>query len=152
MPFILRISCPTIERVVERHSRLKLFEIIAVHARETQREGEQSGGLRGEIMAVCVRAPHNCRHGIKGGYREFKFAQERIETARLAAMAEGYVFHIKRSCGKLLRDERNILRGDEEELSMRIDETPNQPRTGDAVNLGSMARDPNRAALRIGGW
>ena len=54
-----RVAAPAVERVVQRHAGLELFEIVVEHARQAERSGEQSGRFRRQIGPSGVGAAHH---------------------------------------------------------------------------------------------
>ena len=52
-----RVAAPAVEGVVQTHAGLELLEIVAVHARQAERGGEQAGALRRELGPRRIGAP-----------------------------------------------------------------------------------------------
>src|SRR5262245_42154051 len=63
------VAAPPVERVIERHSGFELGKVVGVHPRQSQRGGEQAGGLRSGIEVPGIGATHDggeaqqCRRG-----------------------------------------------------------------------------------------
>ena len=51
-----RVASPAVEGVIECHARLKLLEIIGVHARQAKRGGEQTRRFGRKIESGGIRA------------------------------------------------------------------------------------------------
>ena len=67
-------------------------------------------------------------------------------------MAPEYVFDVERHGFKARGDAIDFGRRNEQENGARVDETADQPGTGNAVDLRPRPRDPDRASLRIALW
>ena len=64
-------------------------------------------------------------------------------------MAPEHALHVERRRAEALGDRGHFGRRNEEENGGRIDEAPDQPGTGDAVDLRTLARHPDGAASRV---
>jgi hypothetical protein len=62
-------------------------------------------------------------------------------------MAPEHAFDVEGRGVEWLCDCGDLGRFDEKEDSVRIDEPPNEPGAGDAIDLGPLTRHPNRATL-----
>src|SRR6266513_1359787 len=71
-------------------------------------------------------------------------ADERVEAAALAFVRKVHVGDVVRGRVALLRRGEHLLRRNVEEFRSGIDEAREQPRAGDAVDLGPLARHPAR--------
>ena len=67
-------------------------------------------------------------------------------------MTPEYVLNVEGSGVEALADRDHLRRRHEQEHRVRIDESPDQPGAGDAVDLGPSAGHPDGATLRIAGW
>jgi hypothetical protein len=82
---------------------------------------------------------------------EPEFLDHDVEGAKLVAMRPEHALplNIEGRCRKLLRHRHDLGRRDVEEYGVGVDETPNEPRTGDTVNLRARSCHPNRAAVAV---
>src|SRR5258705_9554282 len=69
-------------------------------------------------------------------------AQDRVERATLALVGEFDALDVVRRSARLLGDREHLLGRDVDEFRPRIDEAPDHPGTGDAVDLRALAGDP----------
>ena len=75
-------------------------------------------------------------------------ADEAVERAQLAVMLKRLgAGDVVWRCAGLFGDLKDLLRWNVEKLGVRLDETPDQPWAGDAVNLGVFAGDPLHDSL-----
>ena len=72
-----------------------------------------------------------------------------VEGAEVATMTPEHIVHIKWCSAEPVRDRHHLGGCHEQENGLRVDEAPDQPGAGDAVHLGSRARNPHRAALGV---
>src|SRR5262245_63920082 len=79
---------------------------------------------------------------VERGILDAVDAQDGVERAALAFMRKLDAFDIVGRPAGLSGDVENILGRDVDELGLRIDEAPDQPRAGDAVDLRALARHP----------
>ena len=100
-------------------------------------------------MAVRVCPAHNGCDRIKRGGRQTKFGHEGVKATRLAVMAKADILDIKRRRAEFLSNEHHILRRDKQELRMRINKAPYEPRASDTINLWPVSSDPNGSALIV---
>ena len=87
MGFLTGVAAPAIEGVIEQHPSFELFEIVGVHPRETERNGEQARCFRREVEARGVGGPHDGGQPAEGVDREAKLLDHDVESAELAAVA-----------------------------------------------------------------
>src|SRR3954447_4319955 len=69
-------------------------------------------------------------------------AKDGVERAALAFVGEFDPVNVVGRSARLFGDVEHVLGWDVNELRLRIDETPDQPWTGDAVDLRPFARHP----------
>src|SRR5215831_10091036 len=79
---------------------------------------------------------------VEGRILDAVDAHDGIEGAALAFVGEFDAFDVIGRSARRFGDVENVLGGDVDELRLRIDEAPDQPRTGDAVDFRALARDP----------
>ena len=60
-----RVAAPAVERVVEGHAGLELREVVGVHPRQAERNGEQSGGFRREVGPCRVGAANDACEALQ---------------------------------------------------------------------------------------
>src|ERR1700674_809891 len=65
-----------------------------------------------------------------------------IERTTLALMREFHTIDVVRNSTCLLSNSKDLILRDIDEFCIRIDEAPNQPGTGDAVDLRVLSRHP----------
>src|SRR5260370_11632889 len=69
-------------------------------------------------------------------------AQNGIERAALAFMREFHAIDVVGYPARLLSDGKDLILRDVDELGIGIDEPPDQPGPGDAVDLRMLSRQP----------
>src|ERR1700726_5182990 len=69
-------------------------------------------------------------------------AQDGVERAALAFMGEFHPIDVVRNSAGLLRDGDDLILGNIDEFRVGIDEAPDEPGTGDAVDLRVFSRHP----------
>ena len=94
----------------------------------------------------CRRRARCAASCSSGSRLELELLDHGVEGARLAAMAPEHALDVERRRTEALGNGRDLGRRHEQEHGRRIDEAPDQPRAGDAVDLGPRARHPDRAA------
>src|ERR1700735_1279466 len=100
------VAAPAIECVVKSKAGFELFEIVGIHARQTERSREQTRRFRREIEAICVGSAHYLRQPQQRRRPKAEFLNHHIEGAGLAAMTPEHPFDIEwsraePSCGRL---------------------------------------------------
>src|SRR5262245_12600322 len=138
----LKTAAPGIERVVHHHPVFEHFVIVGKVRGEPERDREQAAALRGEIVARCIGASHDCREMVEGRILDAVDAHDGIEGAAIAFVGEFDALDVIGRCARRFGNVENVLGGDVDEFRLRIDEAPDQPRTGDAVDFRALARDP----------
>src|SRR5919204_467360 len=112
-----------------------------------ERDSRESGRLRREFEPRSVRAAHDDGELLERGIAEPVMLEERVEAAKLAVVREVHVGDVVGHRVALFRGVEHLLRWHVQELRLRIDEARNEPGTGDAVDLGSLARHPSGAGV-----
>src|SRR6184192_560143 len=79
---------------------------------------------------------------IKGQIVDVIKIHDRIERAAVTDVAELNVFDVIGCSANLCSDFGHIVRRDVDEFGVRIDEAADEPRTGNAIDLGMLARHP----------
>ena len=115
MRFLARVASPAIEGVIERHARRELLEIVGVHARQSERGGEQPGRFGRKIEARGVGASDDRRKLRERLGSKSQFVEHRVERAELAAVAPEDPFDIEWSAVEALRDRLHFRWRDEQE-------------------------------------
>lgn len=118
-------------------------------ARQAKRHGQQARRLGGQIQAGGVGAAHDHRQPVQGRNGQAEFSQHHVKAAQVAAVAEEHAFDVEGGGVVAFGHALDLGRGDEQDHRARIDKAADQPGTGDAVDLGPRARDPDRAALPV---
>ena len=88
-------------------------------------------------------------HFCKGWHGKAKFPDHRVKRATKASMRPETRRHVKCSCVEFFGYGFNLVWLHKHENGFVIDETADQPRASDAINLGPMARDPQGVAVFI---
>jgi len=86
--------------------------------------------------------------GRECGVAQAEALQHYLEAAAVALVGELGLEHVE---AQLSRHRRVGLAGDEFELGLGVDEPPDQPGAGDAIDVDALARDPAPALERIRG-
>lgn len=112
----------------------------------------QPGGLRGEVVTRRVGAAHDRCQGLQRRLRQLVLTNKGIEAAPFAVMREPL------GAGDVVGNGPGLCRNGEhpvsrhiEKFGIRLDEAADQPRTGDTVDLGVLARDPFRGHAALPG-
>ena len=143
------IPAPAVEGVVEQHACLELLEVVAEHARKAERGREEAGRLRREIEPRGVGGAHDRRQTVERRAGEAERLDHRVEGAALALMAPEHAVNVERCGIEALGHRLYLGRGHEQEDGIGVDEAPDEPGTGDAIDLGPRARHPDRASGRV---
>ena len=85
----------------------------------------------------------------RGRRRQTELLDHHVERTEFAAMTPEHVFDIERNGVEALADRDNLGRRHEQKHRVRIDEAPDQPGAGDAVDLRPRAGHPDGAALGV---
>jgi hypothetical protein len=117
--------------------------IVRKIRRKAQRQGSQPGGLRRQIEPRGIGSPDDDREGVECRIVDVIDPQKCIEATQLAVVREGLRARdvVGRGAGRG-GDIKDPLGRNVEKAGLRVDETPDQPRTGDAVDLWPLAGDP----------
>ena len=145
-----RVAAPAIERVVERDAGLELFEIVIIHPRQAERGREQPGRLRSRDRAARYRrrAPWLPAATAAGVARpNSSTITSKVQSS--PRWLQNTFFDVEGRGVEALADRDHLGRRDEQKHRVRIDEAPDQPGAGDAVDLRPRAGDPDGAALRV---
>ena len=102
-------------------------------------------------MPVGIRAAHDRRQTRERVGLQAELFEHGVETAVVASMAPEYPVDIEWRGVEFFRDSEHLGGRHEQELRARIDESPDQPRAGHAIDFRSMARNPQGCAGRGGG-
>jgi hypothetical protein len=147
--FLGGVAAPPKERIVERHRRLKLRKVVLVHARIAERCCQETRTLRGEVGPRGVGTSYDLGQVKEGSRPQSELLDHRVECAGLAAMTPEYAFDVERRGIEAFCDAHHFRRDDEEEDRLRVDEPPDQPGAGDAIDLWPVTRNPEGPALLI---
>ena len=101
----------------------------------------QTGRFRSQLSIRRIGAANDFRDLVQRRVGESVFLQNRVKRTQRPIVAQLHAFHVEGNRVFALGKRRYIRRSDEVELGLRIDEAVNQPRTGDAVDLGVGSRD-----------
>src|ERR1700752_4915904 len=102
-------------------------------------------------MACRVGAADDDCQPVQGRVLQSIVSDKTVEGAQLPIMGERFGARDVVRCGSgLLGDGEDALCRDVQELGVRFEETPDQPWTGDAVDLRTFPRDP--LAHEISPW
>jgi hypothetical protein len=140
--FSSNVTTPCEECIVDDESVLELLVIVAVVVREPERDREQSRCLRSEIQARSIRAAHDERELMQRGIVDFVFREQRVEAAQRPFVRELDTLDVERHSSRFRSALHDLGRRREQKLGAGIDEAPDEPWTGDTVDLGTFASDP----------
>jgi hypothetical protein len=119
---------------------------------QSLRDREQPGRLRREVEPAGVRPAHDEREPLQRGVVQPELRKKGVEAAELALVAELHVGDVIGGGGLFRRNLLHLARGHVQELGVRVDVAAHEPRAGDAVDFGPLARHPpRRGAFRFGG-
>ena len=138
----MAVPRPSVERIIYHHANLQLLQIIAELPRQTDRNRQQTRGLRCKVMAVGICRTHDKRQTVQrlGGQPEL--GDQRVKRAGLTAMRPKGAVDVKRCGAEPLGHRGDFGRGHKQEAGGWIDEPADQPRAGNTVDLGAMAGHP----------
>jgi hypothetical protein len=89
---------------------------------------------------------------VEQGLRaQAKLLDHDVEGAPIAAMAPEDILDIEGRRAEAFADRRDFRGGYEQKQGIGIDETTDQPGTGDAVDLGPRPSDPDGASEDVAG-
>src|SRR5262245_15212336 len=89
------VAAPAVEGIVERHGRLQLGEIVAVHARVAERGREQTGRLRRQIESRGIGAAHDGGEMQKRAGLQAELLQHGVEGAGRPAVAPEHAVDVE---------------------------------------------------------
>src|SRR5262245_19385194 len=138
-----------VDGVVHRELSRHVVEVVPAGRLEARRRGVEPCRLGRERPVVGIRASHDGRERGEGRIGELVALDERVERAAWTVMTELDVGNVVRNRGFALRDVSNLVRWDEQEFRLWIDEPRDQPRTGDAIDTRALAGYPLHADLLI---
>ena len=116
--------------------------VVGEVGRKAERDREQPAALRGEIVPRRIGAADDQRQVIERRIADIVDAQEGIERAAFALVAELDAVDVVGRAAGLLGGSDHLARRHVDELRLRIDESRDQPRTRDAIDLRPLARHP----------
>src|SRR5262249_17871223 len=93
-------------------------------------------------MARCVGSAHDLGEVIESRIFNVVDAQDGVERATLAFVREFDAVDVVGRATDFLGKGHHLARWHVNEFGLRVDETRNQPRASDAVDLRSLARYP----------
>ena len=146
--FFRGIAAPAVEAVVEQHAGIELLEIVAVHARQAERGGEQAGASGARSSRACIGCPHDQWRGAavaRCARPNSSIIMSKVQRSPL--MAPERVLDIEGRGAEAACHTFDFRWCDEQEHGGRVDKAADEPGAGDAVDLGPRARHPDRAAL-----
>ena len=144
------VAAPAIERIVERDAGLELFEIVIIHPRQAERSREQPGRFRDRDRAARYRrrAPSLPAAASAGVARP----NSSTITSKVQSSPRWLQNTFSMSKGAALKRSPTATTSDgatNRNTAFGIDEAPDQPGAGDAVDLRPRAGHPDGAALRV---
>jgi hypothetical protein len=93
--------------------------------------------------------PYDLGQVKEGSRSQSELLDHRVECAGIAAMTPEHALDVERRGIEAFCDAHYLRCDDEEEDRLRIDEPPDQPWAGDAIDLWPAARNPECPALLI---
>src|SRR2546426_1223131 len=106
------------------------------------RQRVQSRGLRRQLTRVGVRAAHDQGERAERRIVELVLLQERVEGTMLTDVSELHPRHVVGNGPFTLGNRHDLVRRHEEERRVLVDESRDQPRTGDAVDARLFTSHP----------
>ena len=135
---------PRVQRVIERQRRLQHGVVVGMQPRQAQRDRQQPGGLRRQVQPAGVGPAHDARERRQAQAPAGRTRATGCRSCTARRRARSARPGCRRHRLQPLRFLEHPFRRHIEELRARVDEAAQQPGTGDAVDLGALARDPAR--------
>src|SRR5438128_1335376 len=150
MTLPLGVLEPCVQRVVDDEPAGEQLVIISEQLRQAQRDGEQPRRLRCKVQTIRVGPADDNRQLVQGRITQGVLLQEGVEAAQGPIMRKLDSLYIVWGRAKFLGTcEHECGRG-EEKLRLRVDESRDQPRACDAIDLRTLTSNPLHRSLRAG--
>ncbi len=135
---------PCVERVVDREFEFELALVIEAEERKPIGDGLEARRLRGGVAILGhVRAVDDPGHqGQSGIVLQLVLLDEDLERAEAVAVGEARSGCVEADRPLALGVGEDLSAPDIDDLGVRIDELPDEPRTGDPVGPGVLSGDP----------
>jgi hypothetical protein len=125
--------------------------IVSYRRGEAERNGVEAGGLRSQVEARRIGTANDHSELRQSRTIEVVLLEEGIEAAQIADVSQLNTGEIVRNGPGLRRDGKYLVGRNIVKLCLRIDKPQNQPRTGDAIDFGTFARNPfHKHLLTVG--
>src|SRR5438477_4578900 len=143
-----------IEGVVQECRLLRDLHVVLGHVRETLADGPEADGLRLLVRVVGkVRLVNDPRQPYQGGVVAESLVDELLERAAalVVPVRVGGTRRVEATGSFAALDLGHLVGLDEEDLGFGIDEAPDQPDRGRAIDVDSFAGDPLHRLFLAGG-
>src|SRR5215218_6219056 len=105
----------------------------------------QARGFWRQVVPRGIGAPHDQRQPVEARCGQLEMADDGVEGTELALMGEGFrAWQIVGGGAEFGRLGEDLAGGDVDELGIGLDEAPDQPGAGDAIDLRALAGNPLR--------
>src|SRR5439155_1430536 len=111
--------------------------------RQAQRDGEQPCRLRGEVQTMGVGPADDNRQLVQGGISQAVLLEEGVEAAQRPIVRKSHAFDIVRDRIELGGTGADLRGWCKEKLGLPIDESRDQPRACDAIDLRMLTSNPS---------
>jgi len=142
MPLGARFAQPRVQRIVDDEAMTQLLVVVVEHPGQAQRYRQQSGALRLQIESLRIGASNDPRELGKRGISQFVLGEECIKTAEWAVVRQLDTCYVVWNSARFARDALDIIRGNEQEFRIRVDETADEPGARYPVDLRSFSSNP----------
>src|SRR5688500_3410163 len=142
---------PEIQGVVHHETVAQLLVVIVEEPGEAEGDCEQPRTLRRERETISIGAADDGRQIQEGRLVQSRPGQDGVEGTARPFVAELDTLDVERGCASLPRDPQHVARRDEQELRLVVDEPPDEPWTGDPIDLWPGSRHPLHRSLQVDG-
>jgi hypothetical protein len=143
MRFVDCVAAPSKKGVIEEHTGVELFQIISEHARQAERCGEEPGRLRHQLKACRICSANDQGEAVERFGLQSELFDHGIKGAAITPMAPEHIVDVEWNSFKAISHVHHFGRLDEEKYRRSVDETADQPRAGDPINLWTRACHPD---------
>jgi hypothetical protein len=128
----------------------KVLMILGKAQTKTNGKGVEAGRNRITIEPVGVGGVADPGQAKQGDILPVVLVDNRVERAAVAVMTQLYARRVERNGCDFLGDSVHLVPGNEQELGLRIDESPDQPRTGHTIHACVRTGYPFHAVDSLG--
>src|SRR4051812_13213059 len=116
--------------------------IILVIVRQPSRDSPQAGTFRGQLMMICICPPDDQGKRLYGSVLNLMLPDKIIESAFCPIVCVFHSRNIKRGCRQLPAFFQYLVIRHVDDLCLSVDEPPDKPGTGKAIDLWFLPCDP----------